>query len=430
MSSSSHSAPDKYIFRLLIHHIIMGNCKKCGAPIAGHRKPWGDLCTQEPIPGFQPQSPSSVDDSSKQPTTEDNPGTSEEGEKEKDQETLDKELQDVLEQERQLRLEVEQAERLAKQEETKSDIRQKSLAVQALQQRLAAAKLAYHDAQKSASAPDLREVAPPLVPKSSHYIPAPAADGATPHGSSQVPTQPALRKGASLQDIPGDTYILRNSANSIAFPLHTYTTPDDILRSNDEAAAMAGLGAYSSARPKSDVGKLPEHYILRPGVDKVDINDIDFPEFCNAYCRMLQTMTGDVSVYQERLSYFTLLTELADQHEWEDVRVFHQVATQQVNLKRERWGNSFASLIRYKLSKAPLRERGGHKLNKDGKKYEESTNNPGVICNNHNTKEAGCTYPRCNRTHACIHCYHRDGSHNKGHRGLECSHRPKPKDKQ
>ena len=212
--------------------------------------------------------------------------------------------------------------------------------------------------------------------------------------------------------------------------MDNYLNPDDVIRGNDEAAAMAGLGSFSATRPNTDIGKLPEHYILRPGIEKVDLNDVDFPEFCNAYCRMLQTMTGNVAVYQERLAYFALLTELADQHEWEDVRIFHQVATQQVNLKRERWGSSFTSLIRYKLGKAPARERGGPKQKRDVKKFDESTNNPTVICNNHNTKEAGCTYPRCNRNHACIHCFRRDGSINKGHRGLECSHRPKSKNQQ
>ena len=420
----------------------MPKCSKCGRDTAGHQKPWGDKCTLTPLPSHVPLSTSespapgssgeepprqNPEDITPQVTTEDHNDSNSfhSGESDLEDQELDLQIKEMQLREDILKEEVKAAERKAAREQKKKALQERAQVVEALKKRLEAAK-SLAEATKSSSTSNIPDAVnippsslngqPPVV-----TLPAPRSDMLASHVTGARPKE---QPGGTLQD-----YLdIRPRSNSIALPV---TKPEDIIRANVAAASMAGVSSPNIATPSvaeatPHQGKLPEHYVLRPGIEKVDLSEIDFPEFCNGYSRMLKSMLDDPAELSARLDYFDTITQLADQHEWEDVSVFHQVACQEVKLNHEKWSNSFESLIRYKLKNAPPRNKRKVKSGKE-KRHRVDGGTPDEICNNFNNKEQGCTYPGCNRTHACLYCYRKDGSINKGHRALDCVHRQKPK---
>lgn len=428
-------------------------CKKCGNLMEGHPQPKGDACTLPRVPGFQPTSPPPDEESyrvadhiQQSPPAGTSNGTEKGGDGDKDKEGessgLDKLIQEASQEEARLQSALKDLTIQALTAEKERLLEEKSRAVLSLQKQLDEAKARIAAAKSPLPSvetpPSASHQSTPAVPAHStrpgdthlsYLRTASLAYGSAPdlHAASTTP----VASGATLQSWGTSADLKTRASSTSNIPSQDYNLkPEDVIRANDQASAMAGLGSAKKASTyKDNAGKLPEQFLLKPGIAKVDIHDVTFPEFCNGYARMIKSMVNDPLNLLKRINYFIELTSLAMKYEWEDVIDFHEVACQEVEFERADWHSDLNYVKETTVERAT--KKGESSQNKaKGKKSKNVSQLPekdvsNEVCNNYNFKDVGCTFPRCKRKHVCFHCWNRDGSENKGHTANACSHKPK-----
>lgn len=438
--------------------------------MAGHPAPKGDDCNQAPLPGYpktdNPKSPSPPDvnmeknkDGTPHPSTSEASGSDKYGTPEGETETntdksgsddqgVDKKIAAAEARKKELQETFKKLQEEAIMAEKQQVLVERNQEVEELENQIQEMQLRLQVAKQSANPTNV----PPVTRSASVSSIPMVSRNATPanlNGSNQVFSSVGAHHLDSFAYLHGSTPNLAASSaasysgatlmapltekgrsSSINLPCNDYqaTSPYDIIRSSSAASAVAGLGAVPKQRASNNDGKLPEHFVFRPGANKVDVTDIEFEEFCHGYGRMLQTMIGDVEAITRRLAYFVLITELAARHDWEDVREFHQIASLEVTYwSRRPWDDPFTDLHRFKF--ASSKSVGGAKKekpkNKGGSSIQRDQSNTVVICRNHNFKDNGCTFVGCEREHACFYCWRKNGSLNDGHKGKDCVNKPK-----
>ena len=450
-------------------------CRKCGNFMKGHPNPKGDDCNQTPLAGYpksDPKSPSPLEvtqenTGSGHPSTSEASGSGKDGAPggngENASDTAAAQAQAVDDaiavadaRKKELQEKVKKLQQEAIMAEKQQTLVERNQEVAELENQILEMQLRLQVAKQSANLPSNPPAVLPLTRSASvSSIPSVPAK-VTPaelNGSHQVLTgghasqSSIIHHGstpnlaaASASSLTGATLMAplaeTGRSSSVNLPCNDQPAlnPYDIIRSNSAASAVAGLGAVPKQNVPSNDGKLPEHYVFRPGTTKVDVSDISFEEFCHGYGRMLQTMIGDTQATTRRLAYFVLITELAARHDWADVRDFHQMASLEVCYwSRRAWDDPFTDLHRYKFassrsvggaSKENSKNKGGSNVAKS-QSQGQGQSTPLVVCKNHNFKEQGCTFVGCNRKHVCFHCWRKNGSLNDGHKGKDCIHKPK-----
>ena len=123
--------------------------------------------------------------------------------------------------------------------------------------------------------------------------------------------------------------------------------PDDIIRVNSLARAMAGLSTQDVPKDDSVLGKyIPELYSIKYGKVEDIRARMTYHEFIAMYIRMLVTiMKDDPALLPDRLTFLNAITSKAARHKWPAVRNAYTSAMHQLKLGHRKWADDLTEVF-------------------------------------------------------------------------------------
>ena len=390
----------------------MGNCRKCGRPMAGHPPLKGDKCTLTPLESHVPVSSPSVNvPASTAPTTSSTNSTlttavasgsngSQQSEKDLDAE--------------QAKLQAE-LDKLEQQAAEAKRLREKAENVQAMKTKMAELARQIQEEQQAmqiAASPLTRSASLPSVPAAEDpppvaLQPAPSLQSLSGILPAQAGLPAIATSGIPLQQAPDPINVIQAQMAGARPKM----SPAAVISASPYAQAAVGLSpnpVQNQAKAGSanqNRGKLPENFVyLRSG--KATIENINLPNFFHGYCRMLESMLDDPDSVRQRIVFLKRIASLAVNHQWDAVKHVYTAACKEVEDDEREWDQPLNEITDHLLNQSTLLAAARPVKHAIGKSTE--------VCLNHNNKEEGCKRAVCKFLHVCLVCSKSD------HRAYNC----------